>query len=87
MDVKSYDRWDDYTKARDEMFAATDSSWAPWFVARSEDKKRVRLNVISHFLKQVPYKAVPAPKVKLPERKIGRYKAVDIPFKYVPERF
>jgi polyphosphate kinase len=87
MDVKSYDRWDDYTKARDDMFAATDSSWAPWFVARSEDKKRVRLNVISHLLKQVPYKAVPAPKVKLPKRKVGRYKAADIPFKYVPERF
>ncbi len=79
MDLKSYDRWDDYTKARDEMFAATDSSWAPWFVARSEDKKRVRLNVISHLLKHVPYKDAPAPKVKLPERKIGRYKAVDIP--------
>ena len=87
MDVKSYDRWDDYTKARDEMFAATDSSWAPWFVARSEDKKRVRLNVISHLLKHVPYKAIPAPKIKLPDRKIGRYKAVDVPFKYVPERF
>jgi len=87
MDVKSYDRWDDYTKARDEMFAATDTPWAPWFVARSEDKKRVRLNVISHFLKHVPYKDVPAAKVKLPKRKIGRYKAVDIPFKYVPERF
>ena len=72
MDVKSYDRWDDYTKARDEMFAATDSSWAPWFVARSEDKKRVRLNMISHLLKQVPYKAVPGPKVRLPKRKIGR---------------
>jgi len=87
MDVKSYDRWDDYTKARDEMFAATDSSWAPWFVARSEDKQRVRLNVISHILKHVPYKALPAAKVKLPARKIGRYKAVDFPFKYVPERF
>jgi polyphosphate kinase 2 len=87
MDVKSYNRWDDYTKARDEMFAATDSSWAPWFVARSEDKKRVRLNVISHLLKHVPYKALPAPKVKLPKRKIGRYKAVDFPFKYVPEPF
>ena len=87
MDVKSYDRWDDYTKARDEMFAATDSSWAPWYVARSEDKKRVRLNVISHFLKHVPYKAVPAPKVSLGKRKIGRYKAVDYPFKYVPEQF
>ena len=87
MDVKSYDRWDDYTKVRDEMFAATDTSWAPWFVARSEDKKRVRLNVISHLLKRVPYKDVPAPKVKLPKRKIGRYKAMDFPFKYVPERF
>ena len=87
MDVKSYDRWDDYTKARDEMFAATDTPWASWFVARSEDKKRVRLNVISHLLKHVPYKAVPAPKVKLPERKVGRYKAADIPFKYVPELF
>ncbi len=87
MDLKSYDRWDEYTKARDEMFAATDSSWAPWYVARSEDKKRVRLNVISHLLKHVPYEAVPAAKVKLPKRKIGRYKAVDFPFKYIPEIF
>jgi len=87
MDVKSYDRWDDYTKARDEMFAATDKSWAPWYVARSEDKKKVRLNVISHLLKAIPYKAVPAKKVNLPKRKIGRYKAVDYPFKFVPERF
>jgi polyphosphate kinase len=87
MDLKSYDRWDDYTRARDDMFKATDSSWAPWFVARSEDKKRVRLNVISHLLKQVPYKAPPAAKVKLPKRKIGKYEAADYPFKYVPERF
>jgi polyphosphate kinase 2 len=87
MDLKSYDRWDDYTRARDDMFKATDTSWAPWFVARSEDKKRVRLNVIGHLLKQVPYKAPPAEKVKLPKRKIGRYKAIDYPFKYVPERF
>jgi len=87
MDLKSYDRWDDYTRARDEMFKATDSSWAPWFVARSEDKKRVRLNVISHLLKQVPYKAPPPMKVKLPKRKIGKYKAADYPFKFVPERF
>ena len=75
------------TLARDEMFAATDSSWAPWFVARSEDKKRVRLNVISHILKHVPYEALPAAKVKLPKRKVGRYTAVDFPFKYVPEIF
>jgi polyphosphate kinase 2 len=87
MDLKSYDRWDDYTRARDEMFAATDTEWAPWMVARSEDKKRVRLNVISHLLAHVPYKAVKREKVKLPKRKIGRYKAVDYPFRYVEERF
>jgi polyphosphate kinase len=87
MDLKSYDRWDDYTRARDEMFAATDSSWAPWFVARSEDKKRVRLNLISHLLQQVPYKSVKSEKVKLPKRRIGRYKAADYPFKYVAEKF
>ncbi len=87
MDVKSFDRWDDYTKARDEMFAATDVEWAPWFVARSEDKKRVRLNVISHLLEHVHYKDTPAETIELPRRKIGRYTAIDYPFKYVPERF
>jgi polyphosphate kinase 2 len=87
MDVKSFDKWDAYTEARDDMFTASDSSWAPWFVARSEDKKRVRLNVISHLLEHVPYGEVPVKKVTLPKRKIGHYKAVDHPFKYVPERF
>jgi polyphosphate kinase 2 len=87
MDLKSYDRWDDYTKARDEMFAATDTSWAPWYVARSEDKKKVRLNVISHLLSKVPHKSVAREKVKLPKRKVGRYKAKDYPFKYVAEVF
>jgi polyphosphate kinase 2 len=87
MDLKSYDRWDDYTKARDEMFASTDTARAPWFVARSEDKRRVRLNLISHMLKQIPYKEAPRSKVKLPKRKIGRYKAADLPLKYVPERY
>jgi polyphosphate kinase 2 len=88
MDLKSYDRWDDYTKARDEMFAATDSSWAPWFVARSEDKKRVRLNIISHLLGRIPYEDITGKKkVKLPKRKLGRYEAVDYPFKHIPEKF
>jgi len=87
MDVKSYDRWDDYTRVRDEMFKATDTSWAPWYVARSEDKKRVRLNIIGHMLKQIPYKAPSSEKVKLPKRKIGKYKAIDYPFKFIPERF
>ena len=50
MDLKSYSRWYDYSRARDEMFKATDTSWAPWYVAKSEDKKRVRLNIISHLL-------------------------------------
>ncbi|HTR67995.1 MAG TPA: polyphosphate kinase 2 [Terriglobales bacterium] len=88
MDVQSYTRWDDYTRARDEMFAATDTSWAPWFVANSEDKKRVRLNIISHLLSKVPYKKTPQEKVKLPKRQVGRkYKAVDFPFKFIPEAF
>ena len=87
MDLKSYDRWDDYTRARDEMFAATDTGTAPWFVARSEDKKRVRLNLISHLLEHVPYKAVKTEKIKLPKRRIGRYKAADYAFKFVPERY
>ena len=87
MDIKSYDHWDDYTEARDKMFAASDTSWAPWFVARSEDKKRVRLNVIDHLLKQIPYEHLPAEPVKLPKRKIGRYKAKEYAFRYVPERY
>jgi polyphosphate kinase 2 len=87
MDLKSYDRWDDYTRARDEMFAATDTAWAPWYLARSEDKRRVRLNVISHLLSQVPYKELRRDKVKLPKRQVGRYRPVDYPFKVVPERF
>jgi polyphosphate kinase len=86
MDIKSYTRWDDYTKARDEMFAASDTSWAPWYVATSEDKKRVRLNIISHLLSKIPYKEAPREKVKLPDRKIGhKYKSPDYPFKFIPE--
>lgn len=87
MDIKSFDRWDDYTEARDRMFLRTDTSWAPWFVARSEDKKRVRLNVISHLLSHIPYEALPCENIKLPKRKIGRYKEADYPFRYIPEKF
>jgi len=87
MDIQSYTRWDDYTEARDEMFAATDTAWAPWFVANSEDKKRVRLNIIAHLLSKIPYKKTPREKVKLPKRKIGKYKSPDYPFKVIPEAF
>jgi len=87
MDIKSYDRWDDYTRARDDMFKATDTSWAPWFAARSENKKQVRLNIIQHLLNHVPYKKVDMEKVKLPKRKIGKYQAIDYPFRMVPEKY
>jgi polyphosphate kinase 2 len=88
MDLKSYSRWDDYTKARDEMFAATDTAWAPWYVANSESKKKVRLNIISHLLSKVPYKEAPREKVKLPERKkLNKYQSPDYPFKFIPEVF
>jgi polyphosphate kinase 2 len=88
MDLKSYSRWDEYTKARDEMFAATDTSWAPWYVANSENKKKVRLNIISHLLSKIPYEDLPRDKVKLPERKkLGKYQSPDYPFKCIPEKF
>jgi hypothetical protein len=87
MDLKSFDRWDDYTRARDDMFAATDTEWAPWFVARSEDKKRVRLNVLSHILEHIPYKELEEEKVELPDRKVGMVPPSNHPFRYVPERF
>ena len=88
MDLKSFDRWDDYTRVRDEMFEVTDTEWAPWYVARSENKKRVRLNVISHLLEKIPYEKVPDEgKIKLPKRKIGQYTPKALPLKYVPERF
>jgi len=68
MDLKSYSRWYDYSRARDEMFAATDSNFAPWYVVHSDDKRRARLNLITHLLEQVPYKSAPREKVKLPKR-------------------
>jgi polyphosphate kinase 2 len=68
MDLKSYGRWYDYSRARDAMFAATHTGWAPWFVADTDDKKRGRLNIISHLLSQVPYESSPKPDVTLPKR-------------------
>ena len=70
MDIKSYTRWDDYSKARDEMFLATDTAWAPWYAARSDDKRRARLNIIEHLLSKISYKSVPRDKVKLPKRRV-----------------
>ena len=88
MDLKSYSRWYDYSQARDEMFAATDTSWAPWNVVRSDDKRRARLNCIAHLLSQIPYSEVPREKIKLPKRqKPGGYRDPNYPFKYVGEKF
>ena len=88
MDLKSYSRWFDYSRARDDMFAATDTAWAPWFVARTDDKKKARLNIISHLLSHVPYEHVPREPVELPKRQPARgYKEPDYPFRYIPERF
>jgi polyphosphate kinase 2 len=86
MDLKSYSRWYDYSLARDDMFVATDTPWAPWFVARSDDKKRARLNIISHMLNNIPYEDVPREKVKLPKRQTSEgYSGTDYPFKFIPE--
>lgn len=86
MDLQSYSRWYDYSRARDEMFHATDTSWAPWFVVHSDDKKRARLNIIRHFLRHIPYKAPKREKVELPKRqKRGDYVDPDFPFKVIAD--
>ncbi len=86
MDLKSYSRWYDYSRARDEMFAATDTPWAPWFVAQSDDKRRARLNIIRHLLSRIPYTGTDRAKIKLPRRQDpGDYKDPQYPFKLVPE--
>jgi hypothetical protein len=88
MDLKSYSRWYDYSRARDDMFAATDTDFAPWYVARSDDKRRARLNIITHLLRRIPYKRAPQEKVKLPKRqKAGGYREPDYPYRYVKERY
>jgi polyphosphate kinase len=68
MDIESYNRWYDYSRARDLMLKMTDSKHAPWFIVRSDDKRRARLNCISHILDQIPTKRVTRAKIKLPKR-------------------
>jgi polyphosphate kinase len=88
MDLLSYGRWYDYSRARDEMFAATDTNIAPWHVARTDDKRRGRLNIITHLLAQVPYKDLPRKKIELPKRQArGGYREPDYPFKFIEEVF
>jgi polyphosphate kinase len=88
LDLKSYSRWHDYSRARDVMFAATDTAWAPWYIAHTDDKKRGRLNIISHLLSQVPYKQVAPRDITLPKRQKGDgYAEPKLPLRYIPTPF
>ena len=88
MDLKSYSRWYDYSRARDDMFAASDSPHAPWYVVPSDDKRRARLNIINHLLKQVPYKEIRGEKIKFPKRqKRSGYRDPQYPYKYVKQAY
>jgi polyphosphate kinase len=88
MDLESHHRWYDYSRARDAMFAATDTQQSPWYVVQTNDKERARLNCISHLLSVVPWKKIPMGKVTLPKRQKPRgYKAPDWNYRLIPERY
>jgi polyphosphate kinase 2 len=88
MDLESHRRWYDFSRAKDAMFAATDSTWAPWHVVNGDDKRRARLNCISHLLSVIPYKDVPMEKMKLPKRqKAQGYEPPAYSYRFVPEVF
>ncbi len=90
MDVESFKRWYDYSRARDDMLAATHKEYAPWHLVQADDKKRARLNCISHFLSQIPYKELPREKVKLGKRNTrGRYDDVAsvAGFSFIPQKY
>jgi polyphosphate kinase 2 (PPK2 family) len=88
MDLKSYSRWYDYSRARDDMFKHTHTAWAPWTIVDSNDKKRARLNIIGDLLTRVPYKSLSREKVKLPERQVDKkYREPEHDVRRVKERF
>jgi polyphosphate kinase 2 len=88
MDLMSYTRWYDYSRARDAMFAATDTPGSPWYVVDGNEKRRARLNCISHLLSVIPYEEVPREPVKFPKRgPKGDYVEPDYPYRWVPEKY
>ena len=90
MDVESFKRWYDYSRARDDMIKATHTHYAPWHLVQADDKKRARLNCISHFLSQIPYKTLPREEVKLGKRSMrGKYDDVASTedFNFIPEKY
>jgi polyphosphate kinase 2 len=88
MDLKSYSRWYDYSRARDEMFQASDTSWAPWYVVHSDNKRKARLNILTHVLSKIPYEELKREKIELPKQQHrGDYKDPNYPFRVIPEVF
>ncbi|WP_328474116.1 polyphosphate kinase 2 [Actinoplanes sp. NBC_00393] len=87
MDLKSYRRWHAYSQARDDMFATTDTEWAPWYVANTDDKKSGRLNIVTHLLDNVPYTPVPHREVKLPKRRISDDEQTAVKVQHIPEPY
>ena len=88
MDVESYGRWKDYSRARDDMLAHSDTAWAPWHVLASDDKRRAHLNLISHLLSQVPYKKLKPDRIKLPKRKgLDDYTKSKHKMRFVEQRY
>jgi len=88
MDLESHRRWYDYSRARDAMFASTDTPESPWYVVNSHDQRRGRLNCIAHMLSLVPYEEIPREKVKLPKRQPkGDYVEPDYPLRWIPEKY
>jgi hypothetical protein len=88
MDLKSYSRWYDYSRAADDMFSATDTESAPWYIVHTDDKKRAKLNVIAHLLSLVPYEPLKRRNVTLPKRQSpDGYSPPSRPQRLVPTRF
>jgi hypothetical protein len=88
MDLESMRRWYDYSRAKDALFAATDTAFAPWYVVRADVKRRARLNCIADLLSKIPYQKLPAPKIKLPRRqKSEGYEPPGVAYNWVPEEY
>jgi polyphosphate kinase len=89
MDLESHRRWYDYSLAKDEMLLATDTSYAPWYIVNADDKRRARLNCISHLLSLIPYKELEQEKIKLPDRQKphGYEEPKNRRYNFVPEVF
>lgn len=88
MDLEAHRRWYDYSRARDAMFAATDTPESPWYVVKADNKRRARLNCIAHFLSMIPYEAPDHEKVVLPPRQKAKgYEEPNYPYRFVPEKY